>query len=199
MGDLSDYEGLKTAIAREVDRDDLTSRIPMFIELAEDDMSDLSHPYFTERIVFTADNQVSVPIGFRSVISMGVPVWGAIRWVSQENFDNVELWPANCVGVYTIIGEYFYFSDTLVGSDVTLTFRRRIDALSIYNPTNWILRNYPSAYLYGALKHAAVYMVEDERIPLWDSLYQGILDRINRNGLEFAAPEFMHLNKSKVV
>ena len=47
------------------------------------------------------------------------------------------------------------------------------------NQTNWLLTNYPDAYLYGALLHSAPYLQEDSRIQTWAALYQKAISDIN--------------------
>jgi len=43
--------------------------------------------------------------------------------------------------------------------------------LSDSNSSNWILAGYPDVYLYGALTEAAPYLIDDERVGVWKSLY----------------------------
>ena len=45
--------------------------------------------------------------------------------------------------------------------------------------TNEILTNFPDAYLYGSLIHAAPYLQEDKRTTTWAALYQASIDGIN--------------------
>jgi hypothetical protein len=47
--------------------------------------------------------------------------------------------------------------------------------LSLANPSNWLLASHPDLYLYGSLLHSAPYLRHDERIPVWQSLYDKAL------------------------
>jgi len=51
----------------------------------------------------------------------------------------------------------------------------RIPALHEGSPTNWMLDYHPDAYLYGALLHSAPYLVEDQRIAVWSTLYEAVI------------------------
>lgn len=68
--------------------------------------------------------------------------------------------------VYTIRGStltvYAVQSTLLV-----VTYYAKIAALSVANPSNWLLTRYPNMYLYGALLEAAPYLYDDQRIGLW--------------------------------
>ena len=45
--------------------------------------------------------------------------------------------------------------------------------------TNWLLGAEPELYLYAALLKSAPYTVDDERLPIWASLYTDALNRLN--------------------
>jgi hypothetical protein len=45
--------------------------------------------------------------------------------------------------------------------------------------TNWLLTNFPDAYLYGALAECEMYLKNDERIVLWKSLFEQALAELN--------------------
>ena len=51
--------------------------------------------------------------------------------------------------------------------------------LSDSNTTNTILTNYPELYLYGALAESAPFIMQDERINTWGTLYKEALKNAN--------------------
>lgn len=61
-----------------------------------------------------------------------------------------------------------------------LTYYTKIPALSASNPSNWVLASYPDAYLYGSLVHSAPFLQDDERITIWGTMFQSVLDEIQR-------------------
>ncbi len=55
--------------------------------------------------------------------------------------------------------------------DVVLNYYQQIPALCLTNPTNWLLKRSPSMYLYGSLLEAAPYMIDDQRLATWGSMF----------------------------
>ena len=55
-----------------------------------------------------------------------------------------------------------------------------IPALSDETPSNWLLAEYPDAYLYGSLIHSAPFLHEDERLTAWAALHESAIELINR-------------------
>ena len=74
-------------------------------------------------------------------------------------------------GLCTISGSTITLYDSGVTS-VSLTYYAKIPALSVSNPTNWMLTKYPMAYLYGALIHSAPFMMDSARIQEFWMLYK---------------------------
>lgn len=67
------------------------------------------------------------------------------------------LYPANATGSYTV--KYW-------------------EGVGLSSGTNWLLTRYPGAYLYGGLLQATAFVVDDPRIPLWQSAHADILAKI---------------------
>ena len=79
---------------------------------------------------------------------------------------------------YSIEGAQFLFDRTPSGVELEILYYQKIPALSDSNPTNWLLTNHPSVYLYGSLLQSAPYLKDDERVAIWDTLYQRGLQRM---------------------
>lgn len=77
---------------------------------------------------------------------------------------------------------------TLSGSQITtfpsgtgnlsLLYYAKIPNLGPGTATNWLLTDYPGVYLYGALSEAASYMMDDNRIPVWESRFADALKNL---------------------
>ena len=52
------------------------------------------------------------------------------------------------------------------------------EGVALSSTANWLLTSYPGAYLYGGLLQATAYVGDDPRVPLWQSAYSSILDKI---------------------
>ena len=46
--------------------------------------------------------------------------------------------------------------------------------------TNWLLQQGPDAYLYGSLLHAAAYIQDDTRVPLWEGFFRDAVRSLKR-------------------
>ena len=70
---------------------------------------------------------------------------------------------------YTIMGENILFGPTPDSVYAySMTYYKALDALSDAAPTNWAILNAPDMYLYGTLLQAEPFLMNDERVPLWE-------------------------------
>lgn len=76
---------------------------------------------------------------------------------------NHQIWPYDD-GVYTYRALYY----------------KAIPNLTSVASTNWLLTKHPTAYLYGVLAASKGYIKDDPRIPLWQSMFQRSMDRIEQ-------------------
>jgi hypothetical protein len=60
----------------------------------------------------------------------------------------------------------------------TFEFRYHKALDIITDSTNWLLTNYPDAYLFKSLKHAAIYFKDPQTAVGYDALASGIVDKI---------------------
>ena len=51
-------------------------------------------------------------------------------------------------------------------------FYKKVDSLSVTNTTEQMLTNSPDLYLYGALREAEPFLMNDARVQLWEAGYQ---------------------------
>jgi hypothetical protein len=52
-----------------------------------------------------------------------------------------------------------------------MIYYAKITSLSDGNTTNWLLTKAPDVYLYGALTHAAPFLMDDQRIAVFAQIY----------------------------
>jgi hypothetical protein len=190
------YDGLKATVADFVNRTDLVAVIPDFIRLAEAQMTrrfagrvrqGLPIP---RRLIQRADADIdqgteylAVPADFHGPIDLllqGEPeivldYLDATNLQQQKQADKVRGAPR----WYAIVGAELQLYP-VADQDYTgeLTYVARVPALSVGNPANWILTDYPDAYLYGALVQSAPYLKDDARTTTWGTLFTAALDDI---------------------
>jgi len=209
----ADFQGLCNKIADTMNRQDLTSVIPDFVSLAttriQRDMSRVKHPMMIKRAQASViDNYVPLPIDFISAYQLAEQdTNNFIAYITPDQSMTVQsqgwnpsqspvpilppYWsPTGSALYYTIIGNRIRMVPApgqAAPELLDLWYYAKIDPLNNTTTTNWVLSRYPDLYLYGALVHTAPYLKDDERIAVWDGLYQGILrdieveaDRANR-------------------
>lgn len=171
------YSDLKTEISDFINRTDLTSVVDTFIDQAEAEMQVRAA---SEQIEFEERSTVTVTAGVATLpagfLSARAAVWNGdtprpLDYLAPRLWESYQASNPSFVNFYTVIGEELRFADDTDG-DVLLTFNSEFTPLSDLAPTNSILEKFPSAYLYGALKHAAVYAKDVEAVVGYDRLFQ---------------------------
>ena len=184
---ITTYSELQTVIADFLDRDDQTTRIQTFIDLADATMDrQLRHWRMERRSNATVDTQyTALPSDFlepvRFVLQANPP--HAVELVGQAEIMDRRQATSDTVGkprYYAVTDgtiELFPTPDTQY--TLEMVYYSSIDKLSGSNASNWVLQYNPDAYLYGALIHSAPFLGEDARMQTWAALFQSSIDAIN--------------------
>ena len=184
---LTNYSELKTSIADFLNRDDLTTVIPDFISLAEAQMNrEVRHYRMEKRATALLDTQyTALPTDFLQPIRFlftGSDV-STLEQASALEISKLREANNDTTGTPTTYSILDSSIEVFPKPDATYTlellYYEKINALNNGSPTNWLLTNYPDAYLYGALLHTAPYLQEDSRIQTWAALYQKAISDIN--------------------
>lgn len=180
---LDSYSNLKTAIADHLDRDDLTSHIDDFIDLAEArHKRDIRIRELVTSGSITVDARTeNLPTGFLEGISFRLitdPIT-PLSYVSPEEMALVRLQENGKPTYYTILGTTIEF-DKVADQSYTgdFLYHKSATALADGNTSNEILVRAPDAYLYGALLGTAPFLQHDERIDVWAALYKSCVDSL---------------------
>lgn len=185
---LDSFSTLKTSIADWLNRDDLTSVIPDYITLVEAELGRIlkGRPMTTSTsVVFDTTGLLAAPSDMvrpRS-LTLETDLYGwpvevkPYEYVIQKQAQLINGAPRYAA----LVGSTFTIaptpdSDTLYTG--VLIYDAALTPLSDSNTTNWVLTNHPDVYLFGSLYHAAPYLKNDERIPVWESRYYKGLDQI---------------------
>jgi hypothetical protein len=176
---ITNYGELKSAMADFLNRSDLTSVIPTFIDFAE---AEFNRTFRIRQMVARAEAVIdarfsAVPADFLEakdlVVVTGNPVT-PLQFVTQQEMAqlrNTTITSAGKPNYFSVVGEQFEFAPTPDGEySLEMTYYANIDALSSDSDTNWLLTDYPDLYLYTSLMHSAPYLKDDERIGLWANL-----------------------------
>lgn len=184
---LTTYDELKSSIADFLNRDDLTSVIPDFITLAETSMNrEVRHWRMEKRANANLDTQyTALPNDFLEPIRMSLTTadTNTLEMVNAFQISNLRAQNLNTSGRpvnFAILdGSIEVFPTPDAVYSLEMLYYEKIDTLNSGNTSNWILSNFPDAYLYGALVHSAPYLAEDARTNTWAALYQKAINDIN--------------------
>jgi hypothetical protein len=180
---VTNYATLQTAIAEYLNRQDLTDQIPMFIQFVESDMSSrLRCREMIKRSTATSSAEyVGLPVDWLEGINLKI-VGGKspLRYVTLDEADRLK--KANTytnVGAYSLMdGAIELIPDPADNVEIEMVYYGKIPALAT-SSTNWLLAKSPDVYLYGALTHAAPFLLDDQRIPVVASIYLQRIEALN--------------------
>lgn len=190
-GAISTYALLQSTIASWLNRTNLTSVIPSFISLCEEELDllpEIDTEYNDVALSLNAET-VALPAGFREPIALYYDdndargtielvsssatlaerkaTWGATgrpRFAAViQNGDSIKLAPAPD---QTYAAKLDYIGGLArLGGAVT---------------SNWVLDSHSGLYLYGSLLHAAPYLKDDPRVATWQAQYERALAGLRR-------------------
>lgn len=176
---ITNYSDLQSTIASYLARTDLTAQIPDFIQLAETRLRrDLRIRQMLKVVTTTttgSDGTVELPSDFLQMRDLHIntnPIQ-VVEYISPSNFyRNTWSTSTGLPRQYTILAQEFQFSPK---PDTSYTLQMMYYAappyLSSSNPSNVFLANCPDLLLYGALGEAAPYLMDDNRLQTWASMY----------------------------
>jgi hypothetical protein len=168
---ISTYTELKTAVANFLARDDLTSQIPNFIQLAESRMSrELETRDQEKRATATltsGDEYIALPTDLREVreVSLGTDPKTVLSYFSPSSLDSTysSNGSGKPLGFSIVGGEMKLRPIPDAGYTAEIVYIGSLSSLSDSNLTNVVLSRHPDAYLYGALAEAYAFLLDETR------------------------------------
>ena len=182
---ISTYSELKSTIADWLNRSDLTSVIPSFIELAEAELTrNLRHRKMIARADATINSEYTqTPLDWfqtQTLILETDPVT-TLEYLTPEAL-NAKRAASTANGkplFYTMIGTEIQVYPVPSGDHTAeMVYYAKIPSLSDSETTNWLLTLAPDIYLYGSLMQSAPYLQDDNRLSVWNALYQKKIEDI---------------------
>lgn len=185
---ITDFATLSTAVGDFLNRADLTTFIPNFIQLCENTL-------YKKLRIRAMENALSVTtaIGVAAVPTSPVflelkyayvnqsPVVPLSRVPSEQIF---ELFPNRTVQktpqFIAVDATNFIFAPYPTdGLTIKGIYYGRLTALGSGNTTNWFTTYAPDLLLYGSLIEAAPFLLGDERVATWNAFYQRAYDAVS--------------------
>ena len=189
---ISTYAELQTAAANWLDRTDLGTRIPEFIDLAESTFNRTirNRQMITKNDSYSLDSRyVNLPTDTLEVIRIVVDVTPQITLQYLTPEEIAERRNSSSTGrpqYFTVVGGSTNQIELLRSPDETYTssilYYTKIPALSDSATTNWLLTSHPDIYLFGTLVEAEPYLKNDERMPMWSARLGKALQELKLQG-----------------
>lgn len=184
---LSTYDELVKEISDWGHRDDLNTKIPDFIKLAEIEMYNNQTEGLAIRdmekiqtATTSTGRYLALPDNFESSRSIRIVLdSGEIRYRAPEQMERVP--STGQPRFFTVIGNEIEF-DRVPDSEYTLEIQcyvRPAD-LSASNQTNSVLTKYPNIYLYGSLVQMFAHAQDDQQAVKYDGLFRNAVKGANK-------------------
>lgn len=185
------YNNLVTDIQQYLERTDTATvdRIPTFIGLAEQVIA--SQIKFLGNLTVQTSNMtasnpiINKPARWHKTVSMNLTVAGRRQPVLLRKYEYLrEYWPDStqtevprfyCDYDYT---HWFVAPTPVQAYSFEVLYYERVQPLDSSNQTNWFTEYAPQALLYGSLLQAMPFLKNDERMPMWQSQYNAIMQTL---------------------
>jgi hypothetical protein len=189
MATITNYTTLQSTIADYLNRADLTAQIPTFIQMAEADMNTrLRTREMIVRAEATSNNEyVQLPSDWVEAINLHI-VDGKqpLRFVTLDEADRIvaEKYYTQVIAYSLMNGALELVPAPGADVDIEMIYYGKIPALSAQQATNWLLTKAPDVYLYGSLLHAQPFLMDDQRMPVFATLYNSRIEALNEESMK---------------
>jgi hypothetical protein len=183
------YDSLVNDIQTYLERTDQATieKIPQFIMLAEQviaaELKFLGNLTVAESTMIQGQPVIDKPARWRKTVSMNVTVNGQKFPVLLRKYEYLrEYWPEvtdEDVPKYYCDYDYTHWlvaPTPAAAYSYEVLYYERVQPLDSTNQTNWFTEYAPQAMLYGSLLQAMPFLKNDERMGMWQSQYQQIMD-----------------------
>jgi hypothetical protein len=186
MSVVTNYSTLKTEIANILNRSDLTSSIPGFIQRAEGRLKrDKRIKKIQNNISFqvSADN-ATLPSDLKSIENLYIDDdnrRGPIEIVTAEKLSTLKAkhGPTGIPSYAAVVDGTLRMAPVPDGTyTLLLTYKRKVTTLSDSSTSNWLLDEWPDIYIYAALIESAPFLKDDARIAAWKTEYVERLEEL---------------------
>jgi len=191
---LTNYNAFVSTVESYLARTDLSSQIPDFIQMAQFRMTrDLR----TERMLKVAttaptDNKVAFPTDFLELREMHFQGNPPILLEFQSPdlfFRNGQTTLSGRSHYFTMLGTEFQFAPSQDSSyTIQILYYAQPTFISSTVASNLFLAYYPDALLYATLAEAEPYLMNDQRVVTWSSLYDRAIANIKQSDLGATYP-----------
>jgi hypothetical protein len=183
------YDSLADDIETYLERTDQATidKIPTFIMLAEQvlaaDLKFLGNLTVATSNMVQGEATIDKPARWRKTVSMNVTVAGQRQPVLLRKYEYLrEYWPdpaQQSAPKYYCDYDYTHWLIAPTPDDdysYEVLYYERLQPLDSSNQSNWFTQYAPQALLYGSLLQAMPFLKNDERMAMWQSQYDQIVN-----------------------
>lgn len=202
---LSTRAELITAVGQFIDRTDAASVAATCVALAEARMNRelrVSQMLTLESIAASSDT-ATVPDDFLAPVTLrmvGSPYY-SLKFLTPEQMAAFQAdLPAGTTAYWTLRNDTIWLCpEPDTATTLELLYYAKIPSLTEDDDTNWVLANFPDAYLYGAAAEAAQYYADDNLSDRYAIRFQAALEGIRSASRMDAMPQGLNPSPSGFV
>lgn len=185
MLSLDTYTELKQSVIDWLDRDDLVDRVDDFIDIAE--ARHRREIRIREMLVrdplTVVSRYASLPTGYlaaKTIRLLTSPKLTVLKYLNLHEMNNRRVETPNDKPLHFTVHNQIEF-DRIPDQSYSgeLIYYKRLNQLSTTVSSNALLSRAPDIYLWSALAASAPFLMNDERIVLWETLYTDAKDTLN--------------------
>jgi len=183
------YDSLVENVQSYMERTDTATldKIPLFIMLAEQIIASqikfLGNLTVQSSTMTLNANVIDKPARWHKTVSMNITVAGKRQPVLLRRYEYLrEYWPnpalTDVPKFYTDYDYTHWMVAPTPNDDYVfeVLYYERLQPLDSSNQVNWFTIYAPQALLYGTLLQAMPFLKNDDRVPLWQAMYQQSMD-----------------------
>lgn len=175
---------LESEIAAWLNRTDLTTQIPTFVQVAEKSLGRDERLRKLKSATLTVDaEEENVPSDFHSLKSMthdGGTYFGALDVVDASALPGIKARNGGVSGVPSHVavldGKFRFAPVPNATFTLDITYNQSIG--SVTAGTSWLFTASPDLYLYASLVAAAPFLHDDERLAVWSALLEKEIEAV---------------------
>lgn len=179
--DGRDYGWLLASVTSWLNRPNLAAQVPDFIRLAEERLSRALRVQQMEAVMapgVISNGAIAMPADAVAVKTLWIAGFEASP-LKAKTYDALLASGNQTVPTaYAQVGSALYFNGAGTVNGVVYG---QIPTLSSDAPSNWLLTQYPSAYLFAALVEGTLFTMNDAAAQMWEGRLGKVLDEIAGN------------------
>jgi len=172
---ITNFTELKTAVQDWLDDTSLATKSEDFIALAEARFNRTLRAQDMEvRVSLTVGGApvdlIALPTDFLELREVHIEATPdePLAYRSPQFVENIRDQLTGSPIYYSVETKNLTFAPQALATTVfSVLYFQKIPALTVGNPTNWLITNHPDVYLYGALIQAEAFLVNDQRLAIW--------------------------------